>query len=193
MAQIYARAKEVLVWLGDAGARVKQALGVIQILRWRGQWKSPSDAINFSLGLSKTIASSFWKATSIIYHDLYWTRLWIVQELVNARKATLVLGTTHCSLLHYLWFSVWEPNYKRTSDYVGRLMGSGGLRPSRPPNALSLVRSLKAPDYKWHKACRFKTLDYFIIRFGHLECEDKHDKVFAFLGMVKGYSAFKMD
>lgn len=100
MRNIYSKARRVLVWLGqDKANYAKLAFTTIcEIVR---SWRPPSNPNKFSSykeafetqkeGLS--IDEDGWTALQAMFQTEYFTRFWVIQELVLGQNATIVWGS----------------------------------------------------------------------------------------------------
>lgn len=80
MGTIYAGSMDVLVWLGDEEAVVGAILAMQETMRGIAPRKG-------SLAYSDLCK----RLNFLTVHE-YWTRAWIVQEVIQARAATLLAG-----------------------------------------------------------------------------------------------------
>jgi hypothetical protein len=99
-------------------------------------------------------------ATTIL-SNLYWTRVWIVQEVLLARNIDIFLGHYHLS-----WESI---------DVLCDLYGVSGL-------AAASATALRTILYEKRKS-RI-SLSVLLWDFRNNECENPRDKVFGFLGIL---------
>lgn len=100
MRNIYSKARRVLVWLGqDKANNAKLAFTTIcEIVR---SWRPPNNPQNFSSykdafetqkeGLS--IDEDGWTALQAMFQTEYFSRFWVIQELVLGQNATIVWGS----------------------------------------------------------------------------------------------------
>jgi len=99
MRQIYARANHVRIWLGTAGENDAAGLELLRKVHAQcGGDEIKPDQLekDFSalevLGLPTLEDNSSWKSLAGILYRPYFTRIWIVQELLVARGYTFLLG-----------------------------------------------------------------------------------------------------
>ncbi|KAF7889944.1 uncharacterized protein EAF02_002359 [Botrytis sinoallii] len=129
MSQIYAKADEVIVWLGKAG---RDYWGAMTLLDSLGN--SATSAKELSRSVTEHAAVShvkFWTELSMLCHRPYWQRLWIIQEVVLASKIK-----AHCSSLIFDWERL---DWTATSLYVGTSLAGGGDK-----GYFSLLQTLEA-------------------------------------------------
>ena len=109
----------------------------------------------------------------------YWSRLWIVQEVLLSKKIHLMRGNLIIS-----WKSLWR--------FVRQLQGVRGDKPKTQHARYQLSKHIPRPlvnliSERTYYATNWDTdrrLSYVLDSFGHLECENVKDKVFGLLGLV---------
>ncbi len=113
MRDIYTNAKKgVVVWLDENEAHVR---GAVEFLEQARQHESPETWIRSTVGLDQYKNS--WIAVTRLLNNNYWTRIWIVQELVCAQSISV-----HCGNLLIDWSllvavdSTWNENSLLKSD-----------------------------------------------------------------------------
>ncbi|KAG9239502.1 heterokaryon incompatibility protein-domain-containing protein, partial [Amylocarpus encephaloides] len=84
MGQIYHTATEVIVWLG------RRILDSDLAMRWLCRGKAPD--LGGPLGNSYSWTREEGIALLGLFQRDYWTRVWIVQEITNARQITVMCG-----------------------------------------------------------------------------------------------------
>ncbi|CAN8106240.1 unnamed protein product [Discula destructiva] len=90
MTQIYQNAKRVAIWLGPEADDSELALALIHKV---GQdAKLPGDIDRHTLA---AFTKSHLAATAALFDRDYWHRLWVVQEVFNAREITVYCGTSY--------------------------------------------------------------------------------------------------
>ncbi|KAM3075272.1 hypothetical protein ACMFMF_005950 [Clarireedia jacksonii] len=96
MSQIYAKADQVVVWLGKAE---RDYWGAMVLLEDLGNLEtSGKDLSKLVIDHATIRHSKFWTELSLLCHRPYWQRLWIIQEVVLASKIK-----AHCSSLIFDW------------------------------------------------------------------------------------------
>ena len=102
MAEIYSRARCVLVWLGEADARETEALEHLPLLsRSVLDWKKRSSRARAGTQAPEPASDcikldtrySVWHGASSILFKPWFERLWVLQEFTLARSCTIVLGS----------------------------------------------------------------------------------------------------
>lgn len=107
----------------------------------------------------------------------YWSRTWIVQEIVLARLGTLHCGNDHCDLDTFL---ILVYSLARTEDGNRRL--SPHLRRLAMERSRGLSKSID-PDRFHHDATPERRLDFLLRNFADTKCFLARDRVFALLSI----------
>jgi hypothetical protein len=175
MAEIYSRAKSVLAWLGPYVSKdIEAASGDLLQLGQVAEdlVTSKKQIFNWDSFLEKAgnlfhDRSKAFLAFAEICKTTYWTRMWIFQEILSAKKAWLILGDH--------WFS-WE--------MVERLFYSSNIFEEEVSNnpTMQIVEELSKTLFR--NRCRRSICDT-VNAFRHGICSDSRDRVFAILGLVQ--------
>ena len=187
MSEIFAEAKQVIAWLG-AGCSPEPA--VWQIHRSPSSWgtvKDEQDVIRWD-------CSEEMKWFKTVCSQLYWTRLWIVQELFRAKQFCLVFGgriLTHEQVRELVRLVGWpfisfvaiaevffvtgnfEKNYT-TCRWALEVLTEVTL------HRLDAVLCVES-DFSQHLVTDLSSV---LSRFALLNCEDPRDKVYGLLGIM---------
>lgn len=178
MRKIYSKAAIVLAWLGpdaNGGSDAVEYLGSMQRRRLSESHNSIHSGDPF-------VQNSFTRERSqsvlALFERGFWTRVWVVQELLLARDINILCGSKRVPWQNILDFFDGLQFY-RISDR------------SRFMREAYLVKALNTP------ACRLAAerrvfqenpargfpLTTAISRFKYWKCSDFHDKVYGFLGV----------
>ena len=108
MRDIYKGATEVIVFLGEESGDTVLALRLLHGLA--NLYDLPADvAAGFISHLVREQSFKIaWVALGHFLHRPWWTRVWIIQETVMARKATVICGQ---------WYASWEGISKATACF----------------------------------------------------------------------------
>lgn len=180
MRDIYTSAKSVVVWLGPETNDSNTALNYICETFDR---KKRASTI-----LRRKRPAPLWDSTvetSVI--DIldrpYWRRLWVVQEILLARKIHILCGSRDIEWDTLGSFVDWalEVNLSQGSgDPKRRLDQTPGLR-----MVANKTRQLGHPQEKYYsKDGSSLHLSRMIARYGDQECTDARDRIFGLLGLV---------
>ena len=181
MRDIYGRATRTIVWLGDApdGRVVFQFL--VEMLLQRDNGMSGLDVAVAQAGLKKIRDDNpKWTALGRMLENLYWSRVWIVQEIVVSRQVDIWYGGRW---FDWALFSPIIGDLKSDSPtgLLQKLDLSEGMAtpPFRAIHQIQVIEQLRA-DYqagsKW-------SLPWILVCFSHAQATLGLDHIFAFQGI----------
>lgn len=154
MEQIYSRAEEVIAWLGLQRLPFR--------LQWREEWHEQGRQMRL-----RTAEVEDWSLSENlldIAERPNWTRTWIVQELLLARRILLLISDV-CFEFDYLAERVKQGHASETAD-LDRVLAYVKARDVESQlTAHSLLDRLR--------------------EFGGCQCSDPRDKVFAMMSLVR--------
>ena len=171
MRDIYKTASRVLVWLGQGSEKFMSAF---------------SNVSTISVDENTTISDDHESALVDVCHNIYWTRIWIIQELVMAAEIVLMYGTAmlewrnftyavrQVSLNHYI--------YRTTS-----VLEIDNLR-ERLNKRKMVINTCLDENYLTTNGDHSDRLDRLLYMFMNHKSTDFRDRVYALLGIVSnGY------
>ena len=148
--QIYSKARQVIIWLGESTDRHRDA----KLLPLQEEHRHRDYA-----WLERQ------KTPSVVSGRLYWTRLWIFQEVLLGTDVTMILGAERID------FDIFHDkelgDHHGSSLYMWRYVNSGAT--SKP----QLIQVAKA--------------------FGGQDCRETKNRLFALLSIVSGGLDFPLD
>ncbi|KAK0652647.1 heterokaryon incompatibility protein-domain-containing protein [Cercophora newfieldiana] len=152
MKSIYSQAELVLVWLGEGN------LGSFEENGWDSGWFS-----------------------GLLFERRYWGRLWVIQELLLARRTLLMCGN---DVLQWSKFADCLKAYGR-----GELEAPDDDASKSPIGSIGRSKGVRLAERKvmWNEnSCLNSgyTLDFLIESFHDHECADVRDKVYGLLALV---------
>ncbi|KAH7305756.1 heterokaryon incompatibility protein-domain-containing protein, partial [Rhexocercosporidium sp. MPI-PUGE-AT-0058] len=163
MSQIYSQAEEVLAWLGSKESAASLAVEVLASLGGRLRCSN--------------LEMRHWQALEQMTNLEYFSRMWIVQEVVLARRLTLYCDSqsVNWSQLSLLFDYLESRNYP--SDYL----------PTNYPYRQTIKRSQALSLDRSRKSFQTNTLSLLTLMrvCASCKCSDPRDKVFALLGIAK--------
>lgn len=170
MGNIFSKAKEVVCWLGLEDEGTKTAF---DSLRCAETYRGPTWGFQQRVERS---SSALWR---LLQRD-YWSRLWIVQEIVLARNLTLMCGK---HLLSWNFLEMFISNVKANRDHIL-------MRPLRGIENLP-VATLVAHRRREHRTrgserdwrLPRKTLLYLLSDYRDCGCLDPRDKIYGLVGL----------
>ena len=153
----------------------------LQVWIWLGESADGSDCAMDLINNVTTMKSSdpsyqpdrdAWRATNFLFKRPWFTRLWVLQETLFARRATVHCGEKAVDLKMFLHFNDMESMYRRQND--------SRLQPILSP--MNIIFS----DWKRVKSSLTKgklTLFELISMTGEFKCKKEKDKIFALLSL----------
>lgn len=191
MRDIYARASKVTVWLGPERDDSAKAFQFIEMIHNRsneleGWVKDPSTgglmkdssvfANWFEKSLVKRTYSQEWKAVHKLLRRAWWKRIWIVQEMVAARKILLFCGEQALDSEHLSGF--FDLLVAHGIMYLPLLNKLEGI--VLEYDAFSLARAYLRQK-NWKRASLLQAL----YRTGMSLSSEPRDKIYAVLNLVQ--------
>lgn len=183
MGQIYQQASGVLIWLGPAGQDSDLALKMIargEVLAKAGVRKNWYDD---SRGYPRISGESFWQPVLNLIQRRYFTRLWIVQEVLQAKSLNVLCG--RIMLPWDIFSQTIDKIYDGAAGRGFRLVE--GIAPTDPVKALREERDSVRKDYGGRNVgihVSNSRLSQLICSFRRSESTDQRDRVFGLLGLV---------
>ncbi|KAH6616270.1 heterokaryon incompatibility protein-domain-containing protein [Boeremia exigua] len=168
MRQIYSGAESVSIWLGEnvKGTNTDMAMGFLAKLQMTDvdQWSKDIPPISKRL----------FKAVEALLNHRYWTRIWIVQELLLAEAVCIHSGahTVKLELLDHVAQTLWH--IKSFRIYIMAC------------NCQTLLLRIQSRQER-------ESLPDLVRWFSQSEATVPHDKVYALLGIALGQSSVVVD
>jgi hypothetical protein len=204
MTSIYEDAQLVLIWLGKESD--DSDLAMRTLIDW--EWCNPStvrymfannNKISNTLLARGTKSVATWNAREVLsvsslYKRRYWSRMWIIQEVVHAERVEI-----HCGSEILEWYKFEQLYY-----YAGIIsryykeMDTPFYNAVRSSPAMSIVKIRAEP--RWYTGSpdllgrpRDIAIDSLMETYSAHECEDIRDKVYAIVGIAKNGSTIVVD
>jgi hypothetical protein len=195
MGNIYTKCNSVLAWLGPPSDLLSCVFGTIQHMA-----QNKNALIMSYIGDSNYLGENIDICEGIVkFAELrYWTRKWIIQELVLARSVVLYVGNTAMSMneverifdqdgcvknpfLHVVERrrQVWDLDIKRWEDTVARSLGPG-----------SAVSTLARHRVEYRENRHPKTLRELAIRYDKSNCSVPCDHYYALFNLIGEHRAY---
>jgi len=213
MHQIYNRATTVLIWLGGADERSDGAMQFISYIT-AGNCDRPSDLCkckhiermddvpeftcqhHFGVYCPGSTAYQILPSMSFPIRELfqrnYWSRVWVVQEIMFARNILVKCGNWTITWAQLELFFRWT-TYSRQSDL--HIWASRYLIPTEdyPPSFCSIIDMKE--NWGLKETWRPATLDLLeILRMCHkFECKLTLDRIYGLLGLVHRGERLEVD
>lgn len=173
MARIYRAAEAVKIWLGPDGEGSAMAMAYVRDMSRTLTRSTTSSSYSSSPVQDPPLPSD---ATVGAFHALmarsYWTRAWIIQEVILGKEIDL-----HCGPRVVEWETMVEA-YKSLPHSSGSSSQSQRASPAR--NLMLRRETAMQPD----RPLQEQTLERLIRVHQHSECADRRDRVFALLSLA---------
>ena len=167
MAEIYSKAKYVLVWVG----RQSPDLRLIELL-WRYSYLYRLDRIPSRLGIATAVLLVFKGALNRLAHAPYFRRAWTVQELHLAKDGRIIVGR------HFVRWSYLRDIYAKL--YMHRRSG--------------LLRTYGIWQHSiYEDHAPLESLEGVLLAYADVDCSDRRDKVYAMMGLVRQHDRIEVD
>ncbi|KAK2814133.1 hypothetical protein FQN50_000537 [Emmonsiellopsis sp. PD_5] len=182
MREIYRNARKALIWIGEEKQHTGAAFQIIPKLaeNWvaqgsqddkppiiQPQHRSAKTSANQLLDPTDTI---LWNSIMDVFTRPYFTRTWIIQEIIVSCEATVLCGSYQVD---------WTPFHRAANHIV-----QDEFRASRAPQpaTLFLIALIRRIERRFEKGdLRLRTL---LRHFRSSKASDPRDKVFALLGLM---------
>ncbi|KAI0881513.1 HET-domain-containing protein [Annulohypoxylon maeteangense] len=181
MKDIYSKAMEVLIWLGEEGedsdAGITVASDIAQACRQYISGGGSLETISFNESPVQRLFGRFrdkseftrLEAFAKIIKRLWFTRVWVVQELALATKATVFCGNSSIS-----WTDLM--NAITAQDYLNLWLAD------HERNAYVFI--LERARQEWNAGVR-RSLLSILFRYRILDATDPRDKIFGLNALIK--------
>ncbi|KAK4159411.1 heterokaryon incompatibility protein-domain-containing protein [Cladorrhinum sp. PSN259] len=196
MGAIYSGADEVLIWLGEETADVRGALQLIpqmrrhynKMLRFRrvvfpllSQMLGPLAAVLMHwVSPKRTHAPVDWAPVINLFRRPWFTRTWIIQEAVLARRATM-----HCGHMSVSWEAIADVAWGMYT--VGGMPRLGGRELTHMIEAIDVIIQERNNRYRSrgvrHALWPPSMVD-LLIRTRLYDCGNKRDRIYGLLGIA---------
>jgi len=165
MKRICQRGSEVIIWLGEDATTTNSLEKIQSIVEAEVEMQDLSP----------------WSSLS---QNPYWMRLWTVQEILLARKRTVMSGNT---TLSWNTLSRWYQHNKQQIfiHKVDRFSTEGDLMTSADPLFNLLWHTSQRDDHNDSDSLMFR-IDHAISYFSWHLCADPMDKIYGLLGIIDG-------
>ncbi|TGO07383.1 hypothetical protein BTUL_0284g00020 [Botrytis tulipae] len=168
MGDIYKKAEKVVVWLGRGTEETDLVMDAMNRLRkvslgWNSaEWKVKA---NGWVDENTEHLTNFRKQMKSILERPWFRRIWILQEVANARRAT----TVHCG------------NRSITATIFSQFPALIALTPAAHcQSVLDIMSGISRKESWWAQGQKLHTL---LVKFRESEATDDRDKIYALLGI----------
>lgn len=184
MGSIYRNAAEVLVWLGPQS---DHAMDMIENIGGRAITAVDPPGLMAFYGQPplRMYSAQDWSAVDDLLQRPWWFRVWTHQEIVLARKATMLCGNRR---LDWNFFTLLRRGVERYIDELARSMHPDLQRAIRNTIDMCSVISFKQQHRLLLKNNDFvlpiDALGHLILETGHLEATHEHDRLYGLYGLI---------
>lgn len=186
MSQIFGAAASVLVWLGDGDEHSDKAIELINVLvslpadsltNLTSENMMEADMVASKLGSS--ITPAHWTSLGHFLNRNWFTRVWIIQEIVLAKEILLLCGTQKldwenlASISRYITHSSWRPYFVFLLPNPNSRVFSGAS-----PFVLQELKDCMVKNIDWQ-------LEIILSRSRGYFATERNDKIYALLAISK--------
>ncbi|KAK4155855.1 heterokaryon incompatibility protein-domain-containing protein [Chaetomidium leptoderma] len=149
MGELYSYTDQVLVWLGEAADRSDLVCDLLPELTKRIWALKDADGGWRPLSMDEIVSHGFpppdaelWRAAFLLYSRAWFQRLWIVQEIVLARRCVFLCGTRKLEWHDVADFAIVTSKSIFVSDIAGlHVKAMGEDQAARAASGIRLIRS----------------------------------------------------
>jgi hypothetical protein len=189
MGQVYSRADEVLVWLGEDADDSEELFDYVAGISDDTIFLCKEDYYGKVFSYSGLFVNSeyrqpYGRALCALFHRKYWNRLWIIQEIVLAREIKVYCGEQWVHSRQLSWFAQPIPQPSHLDSRSGKI---------------TYVRHGASYNGTWtrfdeqRRLCGRVTLESLIKTFGSAECHDVRDRVYGLLSLATDGAGLEID
>lgn len=180
MRDIFGNAEQVIAWIGNESTDSQLVISTM-----RTGWEEANKRCSILGRMSReyeTYASSLLQANCSFFIRPYWTRAWIIQELVVAKDVLLMCGRDSATWTEF-------------ESYVMTFRSHGSKVMGRPPDKLRKVinERMKLLMLKELYQARNHDLSTLISASASTFATDPRDKIFALLGLIGHGHALRIE
>ncbi|KAF8859694.1 HET-domain-containing protein [Acephala macrosclerotiorum] len=184
MRNVYASASRVLIWLGESDADIDAAFQYIQKPKKtrNEEIKTAFDILGGNLTMERQLAEESRPVEGLrkLYKKPWWTRMWVVQELVAATEDPMVI----CGNNNVNWGPVCEAVGKLALDGIINNLVAGGVVDDPFSSTLLYFGGPGSRDPEHRGEAR--TLEHLLGGTRTHNATDPRDHVYALLDLVSG-------
>ena len=168
MGQIYQQARLVLIWTGAILSWNQLMIHYIKRFIYK-LFNSFRFVGIYNPRRRRALRYTLFGDGSPITQSEYWTRMWVVQEVLLARRASVFIGSSKLSVAGVLDVA-WAAG---PPDYIDSLNGCW--------------------NFAFYMRLANNTLSKLLVHFGNQQCTDRRDRIYSLLGLVDLGNAFRVD
>ena len=162
----FQKAKNVIVWLGEDTGDANEAFKILRAI-------DPSSSS--SMDIIRLMITDRQNALAKFLGRSWFRRIWVVQELICAQKATITCGDHEMEGERFL-------DVASTIKKIGKL---SSLRDQSVQDALFTLGSIRVRR-RWHERGGKDELEVLLYNYRKCLASDQRDKIFALVGIARG-------
>ncbi|KAN0096690.1 Heterokaryon incompatibility protein (HET) domain containing protein [Hyaloscypha variabilis] len=184
MRSIYSKAKRVVVWPGD---KYDSGMGSDMLLRVLSAY-AMSDSLQYEMGgfFADEIDTPGWKALMALLHNLYFTRIWVVQEIAVGSKVQIYHGGryTNWDIFTFVYMECTHP--QRRGLFAGINHNIFDSPVSRDNNdALGGINTICGLHDRYSKKQKARAhIGHLLADCASMHSTDPRDKIFGLNGLL---------
>jgi hypothetical protein len=178
MRYIYAHASLVLIWLGELTSVSHDICELIMGLE--ALYSSNNFDVNNAVALHQNLTESEWDGLKEFYRNPWFTRVWVFQEVVVARRLLFVLGNFSASWDDIMTVTHVLGSFSNPMNLDESARRSGIQLKIMERERLASSPSANADDDSFGSGY---ALAYYVDRSRHLGATDPRDLIFALHGL----------
>ncbi|KAF5568274.1 heterokaryon incompatibility het-6 [Fusarium napiforme] len=185
MPYIYSNADSVAIWLGPEENDSIRAVSLLDAIATTGE---PFGSSNISKILAAGAENGDLLAVVSLFGREYWRRLWVVQEVFNAKRIMVYCGSTRLEWMKYQSASVLFS--QRRGELIFNNKDQLKRRLATSPDQFSYVQTLiyqgpaSLPDLKFHMSDGEEALLQVLRTCRRKLASDPRDKLYGILGVL---------
>ncbi|KAB2101906.1 hypothetical protein AG0111_0g9552 [Alternaria gaisen] len=171
MHRVYQFAKEVIAWLGlpDKFSRLAFSTMTMTERRKRHGWSNASAEVRVDISEGRAVTED--DAFEMLMKRPYWSRAWIVQEMMSAQSLVIQCGS---DAVLYSTLEETHPHHKPACIQISSAENPSGLVKFQGDSEVTILQMGSK------RICSKRYLDCFLDR----QCRLRHDNIFAFLNLL---------
>ena len=186
MRKIYKKAHRVIIWLGKGVAHDERGFHLAKTLYdtcGGARYNIAETTYDFDMfdceskGVPKPLGSEDWEALFAILSHPWFSRVWVVQELLVARSSIIWRGALDLKTYIVVWITMQIARHKNLYESFDIFMGS-------PPISALLARNIATGYIEFTETGPLSIYDT-LSRYNGMKATDPRDRYFALAGISR--------
>jgi hypothetical protein len=186
MRTIYNRAEKVVIWLGSSTPSVSRAFSLFEAVYENRSSKTAVADMLRDIRNHKGL-----EAIIELYRRSYWERIWVVQEVISAREATVMCGEYKID-----WFKLQKIQNQLWKDHSRYILELSSHEPMLSDLSLQIGRQgIKAMELPGNAYSGVLDISTLLSTFWVKRASDPRDMIYALVGLssARNDSRFVVD